>query len=216
MCGKETQIRLHKIFRPKISDWKKSKLIDGAVLTYHFYIPRAPTDSLYVCLNIPSVKLPRNRSKLISEETAKQIPEEIKETMKKIVSENLTDLFTERLETIDYEFELTCNNAPSEYGGAPIEEILEFASIGTEIALEILDNHKTKNKTWENDKDIADAIIQNINKRLTTQRKRNYGLHFVCNPLSLWGLESYLLSITNRLIDQNSCIALKQLYKIES
>lgn len=215
LCNAETQIKLHKTFRSKISEWRISRLIDDAVLTYHFHNPRAPTDSLYVCLNMPSVKLPQNRSKFVSEETVKQIPKEIKDMMRIRASENLINPFMDRLEIIDYEFELICNNSPLQYGYAPIEEIIRFASKGTEIALEILDDFKTKNRTWRNDKEIAETIVKLINERLTTQRERSYGLHFVCNPMGLWGLEPYLMNIMSKPIDPNAHVALDSLYRIE-
>lgn len=215
-CDKETQIRLHKIFRPTISDWKESRLIDGSVLTYHFHIPRLPTDSLYICLNILSVNLPINRSKLLSEETVGQIPEEIKNKMREICSKNLTNPLMDRLEIIDYEFEMQCNNAPIAYDGAPIEEILNFASRGTEIALEILDNPKTRNRTWRTDGEIADSINQSIIQHLTSDRERKWGWHFTCNPTFLLPhIESYLQKIANRRIDGSGYHALNFLYEIE-
>jgi len=79
----ETQIRLHKSFRSKVREWKKSGLIDGAVMTYHFKVPNNPTDNLYVCLDIPSVKLPTHRTKEMSQEMVKTIPKEIMTELKK-------------------------------------------------------------------------------------------------------------------------------------
>jgi len=216
ICSFETQKKLHKIFRSRISDWTEAKMIDGAILTYHSHVPRAPTDSLYVCLNIPSVTLPTNRSKALLEVTVEQIPSRIKNEISIIASENLNDIFTERLETLDYEFELMCNNAPSQYRGAPIEEILRFASKGTEIALQLLDDVKTKNRTWRIDKDLGESIIRLINERLTSPRERELGLHFGCNPMGLSGLEQYLQTLTNQSIERSNRYALDRLYNMES
>ena len=216
LCGKDKQIKLHKKLRSKILIWTKKKLINGAVLTYHFNTPRIPTNSLYVCLGIPIVRTPKNRSIIVSEETIKQIPKEIKTKMQKLVSENFNNSITDKLEILDYEFEMINNDAPSQYMGAPIEEILNFASKGTEIALELLDDIRTKNKTWSNDKSLADTIMRLINERLTTERERQIGLHFVCNPMMLNGCEQYVWRLAmaiNPSFPNNPL--LQRLYSIE-
>lgn len=214
ICGKETQVRLHKMLRLRILDLKSRSLIEGAVLTYHWHKPRAPTDSLYFCLNVLSMSEPRTRSKQLCEESVNEIPDEIKHVVRFAV-EAFDKEFLDRLEIFDYEIELMCNNAPFEYGGASIEEIIRFASKGTEIALEILGDYRTRNKAWKSDNEIAEYIMKLINERLTTQRERNKGLHFVCNPLGLWNLESYLLSIVGKTTQPNSQFALNSLYQVE-
>ena len=69
LCDLDTQIRLHKMFRSKISEWYDADLATRSVLTYHFNYPnRREGDSLYLCLEIPSVKLPSSRSYLVPKE----------------------------------------------------------------------------------------------------------------------------------------------------
>src|SRR3989337_647682 len=114
-CDVNMQIRLHKIFRLKISEWTKSKLIDGEVLTYHFEPIRKPNDSLYLCLNIPSVKSPHSRSALITQETATQIPKEINSEIGRISLENLANPLIDKLEKLDYEMKMQINDAPRMY-----------------------------------------------------------------------------------------------------
>jgi hypothetical protein len=67
-----------KVFRNKIIDWKKSELVSRAVLTYHFNIPRKISDSLYACLEIPSVKGSIDRPLFLPSSTTEQLPLEIK------------------------------------------------------------------------------------------------------------------------------------------
>jgi len=207
-----TQIRLHKIFRPKISEWTKSKLIDGQVLTYHFDSNRKPQDSLYLCLSIPSIKPPRSRSELIKQETIDQIPKEIYNEIEGINKENSANPQIDTLQKFDFEVQLS----PEMYGNAPKAEILNFATKGTGVALEILDDHKTRRRVWKNDKEIIEAVHTLIVERLGSERERHYGLHFACNSIFLAKIvESYLRNILNRSIDGDSRYALDFLYDIE-
>jgi hypothetical protein len=188
VCDKKKQKQLHKMLRSRIKELNASKIIDGAVLTYHDDYPPC----LYLCLEILSLKPPKNRSKLLSEESVRKIPEAVKDAIREAVR-TYDDPFLERLEVLDYEVELMCNNAPFAYGGASIHEILQFASKGTAVALKILDDSRTKRKTWKSDRAIAEHIMKLLNESLTTplaQLLRK--LHFVCNPLGLSGCELYL------------------------
>jgi len=211
LCNADTQIKLHKIFRRKVSKWQGS-LIDGCVLTYHFNNPPNP-DSLYVCLNILSMNPPASRTKDLSEAQKNKIPKEIQNTMTELASQYLVNPNLD-MQVRDYEFDLRNPNTLAIYKASSTEEILNFASKGTEIALEILEDDKTKNQTWKNDNEIAVYIMKLINERLTTQNERNNWLHFICNPLGLWNLEPYLQSIVSNTIPLNSR-ALTQLYQIE-
>jgi len=78
----------------------------------------------------------------------------------------------DKLEKLDYEIELQINDAPRAYNNAPIGEILNFSAEGTDVALEILDSAKTKNRTWKNDKEIIEAINTLIVERLGSERER--------------------------------------------
>lgn len=149
---------------------------------------------------------PASRTIDLSEAQKNKIPKEIQDTMSELASQYLVNPNLD-LQMRDYEFDLRNPNTLSMYKASSTEEILNFASKGTEIALEILEDDRTKNQTWKNDCEIAAYIMKLINERLTTQNERNNGLHFVCNPLGL-NLESYLLSIVGKR-------ALSQLYLIE-
>lgn len=211
-----TQIELHKIFRLKISEWTKSELIDSAVLSYHFKPIRRPNDSLYLCLNIPSVKSPHNQNVLLTEETMNQIPQQISNEIRRIDAEYTTDSHMDRLETLNYEGELRINNAPRVYKNASIREILNFAAKGTHSALEILNSAKTNNKTWKTDEEIIGAINALVIGCLNSERERYYGLHFSCNSIFLAKIvESYLRKILNQHISGNDRYALDFLYEIE-
>src|SRR5271157_3196524 len=154
------------MLRSRIYELKSNHLVDGAVLTYHFGFPlRSPTDSLYLCLNVLSVSKPEVKSLQLSEANIKEIPNQIKDIVKLAVA-TFDNPFLDRLEIFDYEVELMCNNSPFDYSGASIDNIIGFASEGTQTALEILDDARTKRKIWKNDKEIATEINQLVNIRL--------------------------------------------------
>lgn len=213
----DTQIKLHRIFRSKITEWHDANLVTSSVLTYHFHYPnRGKSDSLYLCLEIPSVRLPNNRNELVSEETLKQIPVEIRNMTKQMAFEYLTNSELDKLEVIDYELELVNCNASKQYSNAPIEEILGFASKGTEIALEMLKCNKTRNKTWGTDRTIVGSINKGIRSNLVSDRERNLGLHFVCNSAFLvTAIEMIIRRISANQIYGNGQGIIEFLYEIE-
>lgn len=179
-CDGETQQRLHKIFRHEIKDWETVGLVKGAVLTYHFQTPSIPSDSLYVCLDIPALKTPDERSVQLSNEAISQIPSEIMHKVTQLCVENQI-----KLDILDYEFNLITNESGKLYRDAPVEEILHFASIGTKVALELLDV-KENVENWTNHEELANLILSQLKKELGD----NYfwlreAFHFVGNPMLL-------------------------------
>jgi hypothetical protein len=209
----ERQKKLHRMLRSKITKLRSSGLLNGAVLTYH-----GDVNSLYCCLDVPSVEL-FDRSIFLSEEAIKKIPIEIKNLIKEAVKD--FDPISERLEIIDYELELARNGAPFAYGLAPIVEILNFASKGTDIALEILDDDKTIYQKWTGDNEIAEHIKKQIEKLLETPRERWHVLHFVCNPLGVvdvctpsgvFRAETYIRNIWSKPTEADSRFFLQKLY----
>jgi hypothetical protein len=191
-------------------------LIDGAVMTYHFEVPNNPNDNLYVCLDIPSVDLPTYRTLSLPQETLDMIPKEIMTEIRRAELANLTKPTQDRLSILDYEFDLQHSNCSSEYRGASIPEILRFASEGTDIALEVLSDIKTRNETWKNDREIVDTIQQRVDKQLTTKRERYFGLHFVFNPVFLiQRVDPYLRGVLKNYDNGNRQVALGFLYDAE-
>lgn len=195
LCGREVQHRLHNAFRQKIANWEKGRLVNGAVLTFHY--KNHSSDSLYVCLNLPRVKKPIERETRLPRKAIEQIPLEIMRTLKQICSENDVELVIK-----DYEFALRKQKAKSEsegkpyYRGAPVEEILRFASVGTKIALKILDAVEAGEESWAFDKELAVSIVSQLQDELG---KGYFWLpeacHFVCNPLLL--SEPYLWTLAH-------------------
>ena len=137
-CNEQTQIRLNKIFRHRIEEWKKQGVVNRVVLTYHF-IPPGPTNSLYVCLDIPTVDETTKSGIELSQEELKQIPTTIMRSINEICHDS--DI---KPSTINYRLEIEQEKKKKEqrgevyYDGAPVEEIVHFASVGTEIAFEVL------------------------------------------------------------------------------
>jgi hypothetical protein len=189
--------------------------IDGSVLTYHFGIPRNPNDSLYVVLNVPSINPPSSRSIYLLESQENQLPEEIRTAMAELSSEYLVNSTLDKLERKDYEFELIIGNASFAYN-ASVNEILNFALKGTEIALELLKNNRTKQETWGNDKEIAFTLKRLVNERSTTENERNWEFHFASNSMFLAKIvEMYLRGILHGYFNGESDWALGFLYEIE-
>jgi hypothetical protein len=214
LCNVDTQIKLHKTFRPRISKWQGS-LINGCVLTYHFGSPRNPSDSLYFCLNIPSMSPPANRSLILSGEQVVQLPTEIRNTATELSSRYFVNTELDKLQIKDYEFEINKPETLSLYN-ASVEKILNFASKGTEIALELLNNDRTKRQTWRNDKELASAINQLVSERLATDNERHLGLHFACNSMCFTtNIERYLRGILSQSVSGEDYWALGYLDEIE-
>jgi len=122
----------------------------------------------------------------------------------------------DKLVILDYELDLQESDL-SLYKNAPIPEILRFASEGTDIALEVLSDIKTRNGTWKNDGEIANTIQQRVNKQLTTKREHYFGFHFVCNPVFVCSpsVDNYLRIVLKDYLKGNGQIALDFLYDAE-
>jgi hypothetical protein len=143
------------------------------------------------------------------------LPEEIRTAIAELSSEFLVNSTLDKLERKDYEFELIIGNASSAYN-ASVNEILNFALKGTEIALELLNNNRTKQETWGNDKEIAFTLKRLVNERLTTENERNWGFHFASNSMFLAKIvEIYLRGILHGYFNGESDWALGFLYEIE-
>jgi hypothetical protein len=190
-CELETQKRLLKIFRHEIKDWEKRSLVKGEVLAYHFNDPSGVRDSLWVSLDIPAVKIPDKRSVQLPNEAISQIPSEIMNKVTQLCVENQI-----KLDILDYEFKLIKDKerAPNLYRGASVEEIIHFASVGTKVALELLDMAENREITLDNYKETANLILSRLKKELGD----NYfwlpeAFHFVCNPMLL--NDSYLWTL---------------------
>jgi len=207
-----TQIKLHKILRCKVSEWQGS-LIDGCVLTYHFNNPSEP-DSFYVCLNILSMNPPARRTIDLSEAQKAQLPKDIRETMAELSSKYLVNPESD-MQVRDYEFDLHNPETLSAYK-ASVEEIRNFSSKGTGIALELLDDDRTKRQIWRNDRELATVINRLVHERLTTENERFWGFHFASNSMFLaLCVENYLRGILNLTLDGEGHKVLGYLYEIE-
>jgi hypothetical protein len=97
-----------------------------------------------------------------------------------------------KFELIDYEFSIEKAKESNEskghdyYRGAPVEEVLRFASVGTQIALQIMETLEAGEKPWASNKELAKFILS----QLRTELGENYfwlreGFHFVCNPINI-------------------------------
>lgn len=202
ICGRDTQIRLFSLLKPLVQEWEKKGIVSDAILTYHFHVPRNPSDSLYVCLDIPSLKPLKKRSSALSEEIKQKIHSEIKRAIERLCAENQAEL-----KLYDYEYSIAQAvekakvSGTEYYRGAPKEEILRFASTGTRIAFEIIDSSVAGYRThlsWLTTKEKARELWNFIIQRLNEELGEKYpwlaeAVHFVCNPLLineglLWNL----------------------------
>jgi len=186
-CERQTQIRLHTIFRRKIKEWEKSNLLERAVLTHHYSAPTQPTDSLYLCLDIPSVEKETELIMELSQYELNQIPSEIMDYVKEICHTNgIKPRFT------DYRLEIEQAKRSREergmlyYNGASVKDILHFASFGTKVALEVLDHLEENRGIWRSDMELAKYIFSRLTEEFGTAYKwMIWALHFVCNPLRI-------------------------------
>lgn len=179
-CDRGTQQKLHQEFRHKIQEWKEQGLIKRVVLTYHF-----PNGSLYVCLDIPDVKRSTEGKTNLCLEEVNQIPKSIMNSIDTACKENGV-----KLRIIDFEIEIeqakkrSAKNGNIYYDGAPVGEILRFASFGTQIALEVLQVLETDKDRWYSDKELTDFIFSQLKEELGRDYEwTKWALHFVCNPL---------------------------------
>jgi hypothetical protein len=120
------------------------------------------------------------------------------------------------MEIRDYEYDINRPETLSSYSASAVGEILGFSSEGTEIALKLLNDNRTKQHDWRNDRELVSVINQHINERLATENERYWGLHFVCNPLCFGThIEKYLRGILDQSFDGEDYWALGYLYEIE-
>jgi len=195
-CESDIQQKLFKTFRLGIREWQDEGLVIRAVLTYHF-----PHGSLYLCLDIPSVKEPSIQKVNLTSEETKQIPKPIIHSINRICEENNVEpkIMDYRLE-IEQAKKLNEEKGEKYYDEAPIEEILRFASIGTKIALNIFYILNDNKEWWNSDTELASFILSQLKEELGMDYKwGNWALHFVCNPL-LIPEYSILYPIGNRAL----------------
>ncbi len=202
-CDGLTQQRLHKIFRQEIKEWERKDLVKGAVLTYHFGDPKRDPEILYLCLDVPAVQAPQERNVQLFSETISQIPSEMLNEITQICSQNQIELGM-----LDYEFDIASareraiktGESSKYYRDAPTEEILRFASVGTKIAISLLDEMESRKITIDDYVEVADLreLANSILSRLKKELGENYfwlpeAFHFTCNPMLafeplLWNL----------------------------
>ena len=122
----------------------------------------------------------------------------------------------DRLEKRDYEYDLIVNNSSNTYKTS-VEGILNFASKGTSIALEMLNDNRTKQENWQNDKEIATTIKQLVQSRLKPEIERHWGLHFAFNSMCFPTIvETYMRMILDGRFDGSTNGAISFLYEIEN
>lgn len=126
-----------------------------------------------MCLDIPAV------------EELEMIPSSIMQFINGVFAE-----YNFKLEIKDYKLEVEQAKKRREesgrayYKGAAVEEILRFASVGTEIALQILDELESDQEKWSSDAELSNFIFARLRERRWTDYKwMDWALHFVCNPL---------------------------------
>lgn len=186
-CDGEKQTKLHRVFRLKIREWKKAGLVNRVVLTYHYHTPSVPSDSLYVCLELPALVEAAASEVQVSQEIMEQIPSHVVEYFEHVrQEESITYRVTNYWAEIEHNKRSSEQTGQSYYDGAPVEEIVRFASIGTEIAMEVLDLLETGGASWCQDSELSDFILMRLGHELgSNYRWMDLALHFVCNPLRL-------------------------------
>jgi hypothetical protein len=174
------------MFRRKITEWKELGLVSRAVLTYHYSIPPVSSDSLYVCLDLATDAEEPADVELSPEDIAK-IPSQISEYFDRMCQEShVAYKATGYSAEIQHAKQSSEQRGETYYDGAPIEEILRFATLGTEIAMEVLDLLETGRASWRQDAELSDFIMSRLGHELGSKYKwMDWALHFVCNPLRI-------------------------------
>ncbi|MCK4818256.1 hypothetical protein KA005_20975 [bacterium] len=161
-------------------------------------------------MDIPSVKEPETRFSQLTDETMRQIPQKISNTIKTIcekigiaVEYNDKTPPENRLDIRDYEYNLRRNARKlgrNYYHGASVDEVLTFASVGTEIAIQILSTLENGEYPWKTDKEFALYIVSRLQEELGDGYPWiDDAFHFVCNPLLV--NEPYLQLIITKNIN---------------
>ena len=189
------------MFRQDIKEWESKNLVKGAVLTYHFGDPTRDPETLYLCLDVTTVQTPHERNLQLSGETISQIPPEIMNRIIQVCSQNRV-----KLGIIDYEFDVASTReraiktGQAYYRNAPTEEILRFASVGTRVAINLLDEIESQNLTVDDIAEKTDLtkLANSILSRLKKELGDSYfwlpeAFHFTCNPMLAF--EEYLWSL---------------------
>ena len=148
-CNHEKQEKVYQKLRNKIQQWMAQGLVQRAVMTFHFL-----NGSLYVCLDISAVQ--ESYKLKLTAEDMRHIPEEIINSIKKISEENNVKLditnYTVEVQNAKKQSEIDCKPY---YDNAPVNEILNFASIGTEIAFEVYQTIKDNKDVWTTDNELS-------------------------------------------------------------
>lgn len=96
-----------------------------------------------------------------------------------------------RLIIIDYELNIIENESGKRfYRNASMEEILRFASAGTDIALHVLEQETLSRYLKSSDVESQSKLATYIYSALENKLGKNYfwlreAFHFVCNPLDI-------------------------------
>jgi len=176
-----------------MTEWKESEKIIRAVMTYHFNSSPVP-DYLSLCLDIPSVQEPTDPVVKL-EPMMMNLPSLIFNHVNDICRQNQI-----KMEIYNYRLEIDAQKRESEekgnpyYEGAPVDEILRFASSGTEIALDVLNRLEKNPKIWNQDLELARFIESRLQSEFGLDYKWiKLAWHFTCNPLLI--NEAYLAAI---------------------
>ena len=173
-----------------MKEWNESEKIIRAVMTYHFNNPPDP-DYLSLCLDLPSVQEPTEPVVELKQKMM-NLPSLIMDYVNDICRQNQI-----KMKIYNYRLEIDAQKkekGETYYDGAPVDEILRFASSGTEIALDVLNLLEQNRNVWYQDLELAKFIELRLQNEFGLDYKWiQWAWHFTCNPL-LMG-EGYLSAI---------------------
>ena len=190
-----TQIRLHDSFRRKMKELKVSGTAGRAVMTFHFNNPPTP-DYLSVCLDVPSIQEP-TEPKVEVEPAMMNLHSLIIDYVNEVCRQNQIEMktYNYRLE-IEEQKKVMEEKGEPYYDGAPVDEILRFASIGTQIALDVLNSLEQNRNIWDQDLELAKFVESRLQSEFGLEYTWiEWAWHFACNPLLI--NEGYLTTILN-------------------
>ena len=103
----------------------------------------------------------------LSWETIEEIPSQISEYFDRVCQESHVGYkaigFVAKIQHARISSE---QRGETHYDGAPVEEIVRFATLGTKIATEVLDLLETSRASWRQDAELSDFIISRPRREL--------------------------------------------------
>jgi hypothetical protein len=176
---------LHRNFRKKIQEWQKLGLVSRAVLKCTTDYPNP--DYLQVCLDIPSMGESTEPAVILPEQTKEQIPHVITKYFEDVCQRyNIKGDLRDFRAVVEQAKKKTEQRGGVYYGGANVDDVLNFSSLGSQIAFEILDRLEENPSAYTSDATLGDFIYRRLGNEMKGKEEWiDEAFHFVCVSLGI-------------------------------